>query len=90
MTEKVKCNSCNQLYDAIFKDTNQGINCASEVNFDKNEITCHYGSGEFDTDVYEFTLGEVPDWVEAGTICDSCIAELILNTNIMIKRKGVY
>ena len=75
MCDKVKCNSCGKEYDAIIVETNQGVLCDASVIFKTNEIKCSYGS-KHDTDVFGFVNGEIPDWVEDGSICDECIDKL--------------
>ena len=75
-TKSVMCKSCNKQYDEAFPGgelSNQGKNCASEV--DGVEIRGHYGSSVIDTQVWFFSKNK-PDWVMQGVICDSCIAKL--------------
>ena len=86
---KIKCNSCGKEYEAIFAETNQGNLCDSDVIFELNEIRCSYGSDN-DTDVYGFVNGEIPDWVEAGSICDECIHKLGIAGQINLVRSDIW
>ena len=81
--EFVKCKSCKIHYTTIeCFATNQADDCASEVYFETNKIVCSYGS-RFDTNVYEFVNGVVPDWVNASVICDNCIKKLLKSNSIV-------
>jgi len=92
MKFKVECKSCNTEFESadvshVYKDfvCNQADGCASDVRFNINEIHCDYGS-RYDTNVYEFINGEVPDWIENGVICDACVTQLICAGLIRLKR----
>ena len=86
---KVKCNSCGNEYDPIYIETNQASECSSEVDFELNEIVSCYGS-KHDFHSFEFINGEIPDWVESGTICDLCIDSLLDEQYIKIKRSDIW
>ena len=96
MKKKIKCNSCDTEFETfdmseLYKDfiCIQADNCASYVYFDINEIRASCGS-RYDTGVYEFINGEVPDWIEHKIICDVCIKKLIDAGQIRLKRINDY
>lgn len=75
----VTCTVCRKIFTNCFSaPTNQAYGCASD--YDKEKITCHYGSG-FDTDKYIVNCNIVP---ETGVICDECIQGMI-DLNSIVK-----
>lgn len=86
-TETVTCKTCGKGYPAIFKEYDQGDDCAANVH--GNQVTGHYGSALIDTQTWEFVEGR-PQEVKEGVICDPCVRELQDKGAIILKETGVW
>lgn len=87
MNGQVHCKTCGKGYNAIFEESDQGDDCASDVV--GRLVKGNYGSALIDMEVWEFS-GERPDEVKEGVICDPCVRGLIDSGQIERKATGVW
>jgi len=71
--DKVKCDTCNNEFEAIFAEYSQGHRCAATVTED-GKLYGHYGSTVVDMECHQIV--NRPEHVRDGTICDDCIIAL--------------
>lgn len=86
-SDKVKCQSCEKLYESVGFGENQATYCASEVH--NGKIVGFFGSAVIDMESWRFTQ-EQPEWVKNGTICDQCIIKLQNENKIKLDEQGVW
>ncbi len=89
--EKVTCNVCGKKHKECFSaETNQAFGCASDFYQDNDgtSVLCHYGS-TYDTSKFKVKL-ESPIYGKSGVICDSCIAKMIKNEEIVEDKNFNY
>lgn len=87
MCGQVICKTCGKGYRSIFQETEQGDGCASDVS--GSFIHGNYGSAVIDMETWEF-VGDRPDGVKDGVICDPCVTRLKDSGQIAMKSSGVW
>ena len=68
------CNTCKNIYEVIFEDTEQGFDCAADAT--ESGVIGYYGSTLLDMQMWKWATGK-PIHIKHGMICDMCIKPLM-------------